>query len=133
MSALLLLYNKHMQFTLDNGDAAFQIKAYENGLIRVNEQTYDYPILLMPTHLIAPWGPHSLKELSSTHFEIILPYKPKLVILGTGKQHRLLPVSLYAALINNNIGVEIMDTKAACRTYTVLMAEGREVAAGLFC
>jgi uncharacterized protein len=122
-----------MQFTLDNGDAAFQIKAYEKGLITVNEQTYDYPILVMPTHLIAPWGPHSFAELVPTHFDMILPYKPKLVILGTGKQHRFLPAILYAALINNNVGVEIMDTKAACRTYTVLMAEGRDVVAGLFC
>ncbi|HQY22679.1 MAG TPA: Mth938-like domain-containing protein [Gammaproteobacteria bacterium] len=122
-----------MQFTLDNGDAAFQIKAYEKGVIIVNEQTYNYPILVMPAHLIAPWGPDSFEELAPTHFEMILPYKPKLVILGTGKQHRFLPASLYAALINNNIGVEIMDTKAACRTYTVLMAEGREVIAGLFC
>jgi uncharacterized protein len=122
-----------MQFTLDNGDAAFQIKAYEKGLITVNEQTYDYPILVMPTHLIAPWGPCSFEELLPTHFDMILPYKPKLVILGTGKQHRFLPAILYAALINNNVGVEIMDTKAACRTYTVLMAEGRDVVAGLFC
>ena len=122
-----------MQFTLDNGDAAFQIKAYKKGLITVNEQTYGYPILVMPTHLLAPWGPHSIEELAPTHFDMILPYKPKLVILGTGKQHRFLPAVLYAVLINNNIGVEIMDTKAACRTYTVLMAEGRDVVAGLFC
>ncbi|HXH54371.1 MAG TPA: Mth938-like domain-containing protein [Gammaproteobacteria bacterium] len=122
-----------MQFTLDNGDAAFQIKAYEKGLITVNEHTYDCPILVMPTHLIAPWGPHFFEELAPAHFEMILPYNPKLVILGTGKQHRFLPALLYAALINNNIGVEIMDTKAACRTYTVLMAEGRDVVAGLFC
>ena len=122
-----------MQFTLDNGDAAFQIKAYKEGLITVNEQTYGYPILVMPTHLLAPWGPHSFEELAPTHFDMILPYKPKLVILGTGKQHRFLPAVLYAVLINNNIGVEIMDTKAACRTYTVLMAEGRDVVAGLFC
>jgi uncharacterized protein len=122
-----------MQFTRDNGDATFQIKAYAKGLITVNEQTYDYPILVMPTHLIAPWGPHSFEALSAKDFEMILPYKPKLVILGTGKQHQFLPSHLYATLINNNIGVEIMDTKAAARTYTLLMAEGRFVAAGLFC
>lgn len=122
-----------MQFTLDNGDAAFQIKSYTKGFITVNEQTYDCPILVMPTHLIVPWGPNTFEKLIPAHFEIMLSYKPKLVILGTGEQHRFPPPYLYAALINNNIGIEIMDTKAACRTYTVLMAEGRAVVAGLFC
>lgn len=122
-----------MQFTLDNGNAVFQIKSYAKGLITVNEQTYNCPILVMPTHLIAPWGPRSFEELKTTDFEMILPLKPKIFILGTGEQHRFPPTQLYAVLINNQIGVEVMDTRAACRTYTVLMAEGREVMAALFC
>lgn len=122
-----------MQFNLDNGDAAFQIKSYDKGLIIVNEQTYHYPILIMPTHLIAPWGPNNFEALSVNDFEMILPYKPKIFILGTGEHHRFPPANLYAPLINHNIGIEIMDTKAACRTYTILMAEGREVVAGLCC
>ncbi len=122
-----------MQFTLDNGNATYQIKAYEKGLIKVNKQTYNYPILVMPTHLIAPWGPNTIEELNPAHFEIILPYKRKIVILGTGEQYRFLAQHFYATLINHKIGVEIMDSKAACRTYTVLMAEGRDVAAALFC
>lgn len=122
-----------MQITLDNGDAAFQIKAYDKGLIKVNEQTYDCPILVMPTHLIAPWSSHVLAELTAADFDIILPYKPKLVIVGTGKQHQFLPAHLFETLTQHHIGVEVMDTKAAARTYTLLMAEGRFVAAGLFC
>lgn len=122
-----------MQFNLDNGDAAFQIKSYTKGLITVNKQTYNYPILVMPKHLIAPWGPRSFEELKETDFELVLSYKPKIFILGTGEQHRFPPAQLYAALINSHIGVEVMDTRAACRTYTVLMAEGREVVAALFC
>lgn len=121
-----------MQFTLDNGDATFQIKSYEKNTIVVNEQTYSYPILVMAKHLIAPWGPRWFEELKETDFELILSYKPKIFILGTGEQHRFPPPHLYAMLINNHIGVEVMDTRAACRTYTVLMAEGREVAAALF-
>lgn len=120
-----------MQFNLDNGDATFQVKSYDKGLITVNDHTYDYPILVMPKHLVAPWGPKSFEELKTADFELILTYKPKIFILGTGEQHRFPPTHLYAALINHNIGIEIMDTKAACRTYTILMAEGREVAAGL--
>jgi uncharacterized protein len=127
------LYNEYMQFNLDNGDALFKIKTYKNRLITVNEQTYGFPILVTPIHLIAPWGPQNFDDLKPGHFDMILNHHPKLkiLILGTGEKLQFPSAHLYAALVNNHIGIEIMDTRAACRTYTVLMAEGRAVAAAL--
>lgn len=121
-----------MDFILDNGQAAFQIKAYKHSIIKVNDLEYSCPILISPQHLLAPWGPTSWESLSPKDFECMLAYKPKVVLLGTGEKLRFPPCKLFAKLYEQNIGVEVMDTKAACRTYTVLMAEGRAVVAGLF-
>jgi uncharacterized protein len=121
-----------MDFILDNGNAAFQIKSYSKGIIKVNERDYSCPILISPGHLLAPWGPSSWENLSLKDFQIMLAYKPKVVLLGTGEKLCFPPLELFASLYAQQIGVEIMDTKAACRTYTVLMAEGRAVVAGLF-
>ncbi len=121
-----------MEFSKDNGNAAFQIKAYQNGNLIVNNKSYDFPIVVMPEHLIAPWGPTSFEALKAEHFEILLSYKPQVVLFGSGERLRFLSPKLIASLTDHQIGVEVMSTSAAARTYIVLMAEGRQVAAALF-
>ncbi len=121
-----------MEFALDNGNALYQIKSYQRGFIKVNEHTYDYPILVTPIKLLAPWGPHSIETLSEADIELLLPFKPQVVLIGTGTKLCFPNPKLFVSLMEANIGFEIMDTAAACRTYTVLRAEGRNIAAGLF-
>jgi uncharacterized protein len=75
----------------------------------------------------------SFESLAAVHFEILLPHKPQLVLLGTGQTSRFPHPQVFSTLIENKIGFEIMSTPAACRTYTLLVAEGRQVAVALLC
>jgi uncharacterized protein len=120
-----------MEFELENGQATYQIQTYRAGSIVVNDQTYHQSIVVLPEKLIVPWGPDSLDFLSTEHFLLLLPHKPQVVLLGTGSRLCFPSAQIYEALTKQKIGVEVMDTAAACRTYQVLMAEGRQVAAAI--
>jgi uncharacterized protein len=122
-----------MEIEKDTGQATYQIQTYKERCIIINNQEYRHSIAVMPEELINPWGPDSFDGLSDEHFQILLPYKPQVVLLGTGKQLHFPPSHLYSVLTNHKIGVEVMDTAAACRTYQILMTEGRHVVAALIC
>ena len=80
---------------------------------------------------VVAWDAPSFESLSADHFARIASLKPELVIFGSGARLRFPAPALLRPLIDAGIGVETMDTAAACRTYNVLLAEGRSVVAGL--
>lgn len=120
-----------MEFSLDNGSGTYQLKAYDNGYFKVNDQTYNSSILIAPEYLMAPWRPSHFEALLASDFEGMLAFDPQVVLLGTGKTLRFPHPQIFSLLIEHKIGFEVMNTAAACRTYTVLMAEGRRVVCGL--
>jgi uncharacterized protein len=120
-----------MEFTLDPGDGQYHIESYRPGSVTINGQDYTCSVLIMPDRLISPWRPNSVSELTTNDFQDLLQFHPQLLLLGTGPKQQFPDNKLFSALFQNNIGVEVMDTAAACRTYTLLMAEGRQVIAGL--
>lgn len=85
----------------------------------------------MPKGPVAHWPIIRYEELNEHHLLMLIDYKPELILLGCGKQHRLPHPRLLSALAKFQIGVEIMSTHAACRTYNILMAEGRQILAAL--
>lgn len=120
-----------MILTEDTGHGDYRIRAYEPGSITINETTYTHSLIITPTQLIPHWPPRSLKELTATHCQAILALKPEIIILGTGIKFVMPPASQLALLYQHKLGVECMDTGAACRTFTALMSEGRNVVAAL--
>jgi uncharacterized protein len=80
---------------------------------------------------VVRWNAASFESLAPDHFERLAALKPELVIFGSGARLRFPAPALLRPLIDAGIGVETMDTAAACRTYNVLLAEGRSVVAGL--
>lgn len=116
---------------LDENHAAYQIHAFQPGMIRVNEKTLRKSIIITPQQLIEDWPPQTIQELSFQSLAPIIPLHPDILLIGTGTTLVLLPIELYGELINQGIGVEIMDTSAACRTYNALSADNRNVAAAL--
>jgi uncharacterized protein len=116
---------------LDENQAAFQIRAYQPGTLQINDKTLTTSAIVTPDTLLENWQPQTASELTDQSFEPIFALKPDILLIGTGETHILLAVSLYGNLINAGIGVEIMSTSAACRTYNALAAEGRRVAAAL--
>ena len=80
---------------------------------------------------VVPWPVNQFSELAESHFASLAELAPELVIFGSGARLRFVRPALMRALIDRRIGVETMDTAAACRTYNVLLAEGRSVVAAL--
>ena len=111
--------------------AHYQIRAYEPGAITVNETVYHRSLIVSADTLITDWPPSSLHALDSGHFAPLLALKPEIVILGTGLHFIMPPAKQLAPLYHGKYGVECMDTGAACRTYTALVSEGRNVVAAL--
>lgn len=131
-----------MQFEKDTNLLPIRIQHYDdiNHTISINNQIYYQSLLILPptplnitsktlTPTITPIIHQHISTLTNTDLENLIPLSPQIVILGTGRQLEFPPIHLYAHLLEKKIGVEIMDTKAACRTYMLLSAEGRKVAA----
>jgi len=120
-----------MKFTLETGDAAHRIRGYGPGHVTVNDERIACSVVVMPERLMRDWPPQRFEDLARAHFEQLLNLAPEIVLLGTGPQLRFPHPEHTAPLAEAGIGLEVMDTSAACRTYNVLMAEGRLVAAAL--
>lgn len=120
-----------MQIVLDMGDARYQIRAYEQGRVRINDESYTQSLVVSREALITDWRPRNLDELTEADLECLLATGMEVLILGTGERHRFPPMDLLKAVQARGRTLEVMDNHAACRTYAVLAAEGRKVAAAL--
>lgn len=107
------------------------IHAYGPGQVTINQQVHRRSLLITSDKLITDWPPQSFGELLAQHFEQIRALNPEVVVLGTGARLQFPRTADTRALIQANIGLEVMDTGAACRTYNILMQDGRRVAAAL--
>jgi uncharacterized protein len=116
---------------LDDNHAKYQIKAYKPGNIQINDTTYSHSLIVSPEILIDNWSPQHISELTQNDLKIIIPLSPAILLIGTGSTLEFPELDVYGDLINEGIGVEVMDTSAACRTYAVLTAENRNVVAAL--
>jgi uncharacterized protein len=99
--------------------------------IEVNEARFGHSLIVMPNLLVTDWAAEDFSQLNEAHFERLATLAPEVVLLGTGDTHRFAHPRLSRALTAAGIGLECMTTAAACRTYNILMAEGRHVAAAL--
>jgi len=123
--------------------AANAIIAYESGSVHVHGSVHTSEgmaprihilttsAIVTPDAIIEPWGPSTLSELTTAHMQAVLEIQPEIVILGTGRQLHFPAGEISHACYAAGIGLEIMDTGAACRTYNILAMEGRRVAAAL--
>lgn len=115
----------------DNPSGRYHIRGYRDNQVLINETRYARSLVVCSHTLIDNWRPTSLEDLRPSDWEQIIALKPKVVLIGTGATLQFPATELLAPLINHKIGFELMDTAAACRTFTVLLAEDREVVAAL--
>ena len=118
-------------FTEDENTAKYQVRAYQPGMITINDKIFTTSVIISAEQLITDWRPQTLTELEFADFEIIRQLKPDILLIGTGGTLTFPTIETYGELINHGIGIEIMDTGAACRTYNALTAENRSVIAAL--
>jgi len=107
------------------------ITGYDTGSVEINAITFLHSLLVLPESAPVAWPVSHFDALTPEHFAAIASLKPDVVILGTGHKQRFAHPKLTACLTDQRIGVECMDSKAACRTYNILMTEGRKVALAL--
>ena len=107
------------------------IRAYAPGRINVSDVLLTKSFIVAADRLVEDWAPQRFEELSMDNLKTALALEPDILIIGTGKQQHFLSGEMMAALGKGGIGVEVMDTAAACRTYNVLLSEDRKVVAAL--
>ena len=100
------------------------------GWVRVGADEHRESLVIAPDAIVKPWA-STFEALDEGAFERLKSLSPEIVLLGTGARQRFPHPRLYRALTDQRIGVEVMDTAAAARTYNIIAAEGRRVAAAL--
>ena len=104
---------------------------YGEGWVEVNRDRYTASLVVSGDRITPDWPLQSVAELAADHYAVILEMKPEVVLLGTGAKFEFPEPAKLAPLHKAGIGVEVMDTAAACRTYNILLGEGRGVVAAL--
>lgn len=107
------------------------ITGYGIGFLEVNQTPYSHALIVQPEGEVLAWPIEEIQDLSEDHFSMISALLPELVIVGTGKKQAFLNPKILQPLIKAKIGFEMMDSQAACRTYNILMGEGRKVLAAI--
>ncbi|MBC7514597.1 MAG: Mth938-like domain-containing protein [Herminiimonas sp.] len=107
------------------------VTAYDDAGVEINLARFTASLLVLPEVAPAAWPVTGFDQLTAENFAQIDATRPDVVILGTGRRQRFVHPKLTTALTSRRIGVECMDNQAACRTYNILMAEGRKVALAL--
>ena len=116
-----------MKLQSDPHSGANTITGYGDGYIEINKIPYSHAVLLSSDGEILEWAIKSFEDLSPADFMQMASLKPELIIIGTGKRQRFPKPELLKTLIEAKIGFEVMDSQAACRTYNILVGEGRQV------
>ena len=119
-----------MKLQPDRSDAPV-INAHGPGWVAVNGTRYTHALLIDSRGSVSDWACTDFETLAPEHFERLGLLRPELVIFGSGKRLRFPAPSLLSPLYARRIGLETMDTVAACRTYNILSSEGRHVLAAL--
>jgi uncharacterized protein len=120
-----------MELTLDNNPDANVITAVGPAGIRVGTVTLARSFIVSAGALLPEWATADVPSLSIEALAPALELAPEILVLGTGARIEFPDAALFAALAERGIGLEVMDTAAACRTYNVLVAEFRPVVAAI--
>jgi uncharacterized protein len=107
------------------------LTGYGPGWLEINRVRHPQAVMVLPRGEVQPWALSDWTALTAADFEAMLALQPEVVLLGTGSRQHFMHPRLHACLSAARIGLEIMDTGAACRTYNILMSEGRQVLAAL--
>ncbi len=120
-----------MKLHLDRAIAKNAITGYGEGYVMVNRQRFERSLVVLPDRIIADWPATSFEALAPGHLAALAGLDLEIILLGTGARLRFPRPEIMQSLAGSGVGVEVMDVQAACRTYNILLAEDRRVAAAL--
>ncbi len=117
-----------MKLHRTTSEGRYLFTGHGEGYVTINQTRYESSVLVTPTSIVE-WTAGSVDVLSTADFDPVLALQPDVLILGTGRTMRFPARGITAGLSAAGIGLEVMDSGAACRTYNIIAAEGRKVAA----
>jgi len=120
-----------LKLHLDRFEGMNAFTGYGDGHVVINGRRVATSVVVFADRLIEPWEAGPADRLAAADLTFLAALPLEIVLLGTGPRMHLVHPRIYAPLSAARIGVEVMDTPAACRTYNILLAEGRKVAAAL--
>jgi uncharacterized protein len=120
-----------LKLHLESRTALNTFTGYGEGYVMVNGERIERSVVVLPDRILTDWPAGRFDELVPEHFAALADLGREIVLLGTGNRLRFPRPEIIRPLIGAGIGVEVMDLQAACRTYNILMAEERKVAAAL--
>ena len=120
-----------MKLHLDSATSRNAITGYGEGYVMVNRQRFERSLVVLPDRIVLDWPPNRFDELAPEHMAALAGLDREIILLGTGAQLRFPRPEIIQPLMRSGVGVEVMDVQAACRTYNILLAEDRRVAAAL--
>jgi len=120
-----------MKLHLANPRNGYTLTGYGLGYLSVNGTRYEHPLIVTPDAPPLPWAVTAVPDLGAVAAGMLLAGSPDIVIIGTGNSQIFPRPEQLRPLIEAGVGLEIMNTPAACRTFNILVGEGRNVLAAL--
>lgn len=115
----------------DNTYQANRINSYTSGSIQVGNKQFNSSTIVTPSNIISNWPPRLFSDIQPHHFDQIIAIESELFLFGTGSKQCFPSNDLLSHITKLNINFEFMDTGAACRSYNILLQEGRNIVAVL--
>ena len=128
---ILAYLGDHLKLHQSIPSGIYAFTGYGDGYVMVNRERYQRNLVVLRDRVLTDWRPEGFDRLDAGDFALLAEYAPEIVLLGTGARLRFPRPELTRALMQARIGLEVMDVQAACRTYNILAAEERKVAAAL--
>lgn len=126
-----MVHRNFMKLQLAQTDGQNVVTAYGDSHVSVNAVRHTSNLIVLPDRLVPAWTSATFETLTCVDFELLAALDTEIILLGTGRQLRFPRPELMLSLVHAQKGLEVMDLPAACRTYNVLVSEGRRVAAAL--
>jgi uncharacterized protein len=120
-----------LKLHLQTAGTQFTFNGYGAGFVLVNGERHEQSVIVTPAQVLTDWGATTFDGLTAAHFTRLAALGSDIVLLGTGARFRFPPAALINIVRGAGVGFEVMDTHAACRTYNILLAEDRKVAAAV--
>jgi len=120
-----------VEFNLEVPENQFFIRSVSENGIRVHENLFNKPFIISGQRIVPEWDVASVSDINVENLQGIFDMEPEVILIGTGNTQVFLPPAIQVHFLRRNVGFEVMTTDAACRTFNVLVAEGRQVVAAL--
>ena len=120
-----------MKFSEEFIEGANLIRSYEKGKIAINDSIFTRSLIVSTYKLKPDWAPLLCEEIQKEHIDELFEDNPEIVILGTGATLCFPSADILRHVQSKGSSLEVMDSGAACRTFNILVSEGRQVTAGL--